>query len=199
MSGPPATLDYRSYRRLLARAGPPWMGWFELGSRHEAELGFAVHAAFVEGRLVMVRNRRRLCWELPGGRREAGESILETARRELHEECGAHPRSLLPWCGYSVRLGERLTHGLFCLTLLDDLPGPPAGSEIAEARSVADLPGPLCYPQIQGRLLAELGRTVSRLPWFCQPPPLDEALLSILADSPPPRGAIPPPPQNPTP
>jgi len=192
---PPATLDFETYRRLLRSAGPPAMSWFDLEACDEAAMGFAVHAAFLDGRLVLVRNRARPCWELPGGRREPGESILDTARRELREECGAHPLAMRPWCGYSVRLGDRTTHGLVCLTRLDRLPGPPPDSEIAEARAVADLPGLLCYPHIQGRLLQVLaGRT---LPWPARPPHPDAALLSILADSPPPAGHPPPLPQNP--
>lgn len=43
---------------------------------------------YLEGRPLMVRNRRR-AWEFPGGHREAGEDLYATARREAHEEAGA--------------------------------------------------------------------------------------------------------------
>lgn len=43
---------------------------------------------YLEGRPLMVRNRRR-AWEFPGGHREAGEDLYATARREVHEEAGA--------------------------------------------------------------------------------------------------------------
>jgi 8-oxo-dGTP diphosphatase len=187
----PGLLDHAAYQRLVRSAGPPWMAWFALGERAEAEIGFAVHAAFHDGRLVLVRNRGRRAWELPGGRREPGESILDTARRELVEECGAPAAELRPWCGYSVRLADRLTHGLLCLTRLETLPGPPAESEIGEARAVTRLPGGLCYPHIQGRILEVLAACAEELPWGARPPLPGPALLSTLADSPPPLGRIP--------
>ena len=39
-------------------------------------------------RPLMVRNRKR-AWEFPGGHREPGEGISDTARREAWEEAGA--------------------------------------------------------------------------------------------------------------
>ncbi|MFR7445451.1 MAG: NUDIX domain-containing protein [Sellimonas intestinalis] len=41
-------------------------------------------------------------YEVPGGHREAGETIDETARRELYEETGATDFDLFPVCVYSV-------------------------------------------------------------------------------------------------
>ncbi|MDX3659765.1 NUDIX domain-containing protein [Streptomyces sp. ID05-26A] len=42
----------------------------------------------VPGGVVLVHNRRRDCWELPGGLRDAGESPAGCASRELREETG---------------------------------------------------------------------------------------------------------------
>ncbi|MFD5831166.1 NUDIX domain-containing protein [Lentzea sp. NPDC060358] len=42
----------------------------------------------VPGGLVLVRNRGRGCWELPGGLRDEGESPAGCALRELREETG---------------------------------------------------------------------------------------------------------------
>lgn len=39
------------------------------------------------GRVVVVRQRSRT-WSLPKGHVEDGESVLDAARREIHEECG---------------------------------------------------------------------------------------------------------------
>ena len=39
---------------------------------------------------------------MPGGHREAGENILETAKRELQEETGAVKYEIKPICVYSV-------------------------------------------------------------------------------------------------
>ncbi|HIV24166.1 MAG TPA: NUDIX domain-containing protein, partial [Candidatus Merdiplasma excrementigallinarum] len=55
----------------------------------DALLKFAVIIARMEGKWVLCRHKDRNTWEFPGGHREEGESILETARRELYEETGA--------------------------------------------------------------------------------------------------------------
>jgi 8-oxo-dGTP pyrophosphatase MutT (NUDIX family) len=47
----------------------------------------------VPGGLVLVHNRRRDCWELPGGLRDEGESPAGCASRELWEETGIGPVS----------------------------------------------------------------------------------------------------------
>lgn len=194
-----AALTYLDYVRLVRECGPPRMAWLtleELAALDE-RVGFAVHLAFHQGTLVLVRGRGRGCWELPGGRRDPGETILETARRELAEECGEAPARIQPWCGYQVRLANRVTQGLLCLTELESVPGPPPESEVGEARAFPVLPGDWCYPHIQGRLLEACLPLLSSLDVLTVSPDLPAALLSILADSPPPEGLLPPPPANP--
>lgn len=46
-------------------------------------LKFAVIISKTDGRWVLCKHRERNTYEVPGGHRENGETILETAKREL--------------------------------------------------------------------------------------------------------------------
>ncbi|MGH1404307.1 MAG: NUDIX hydrolase [Alphaproteobacteria bacterium] len=41
-----------------------------------------------------------LCWDLPGGFAEPGETVDEAAKREAMEEIGLNPPDLIPWANY---------------------------------------------------------------------------------------------------
>jgi ADP-ribose pyrophosphatase YjhB (NUDIX family) len=65
-------------------------------------LMFAVIISQSNGKWVMCKHKERDTYEVPGGHREEGEDILETAKRELQEETGAVKFDLKPLCVYSV-------------------------------------------------------------------------------------------------
>lgn len=66
-------------------------------------LKFAVIVARTNGKWVFCKHRERDTYEMPGGHREAGETIFEAAERELREETGAIDFCLEPVCVYSVK------------------------------------------------------------------------------------------------
>jgi len=66
-------------------------------------LKFAVIIAKADGKWVFCKHRERDTYEVPGGHREPGETILETAKRELYEETGASDFDIKPVCVYSVK------------------------------------------------------------------------------------------------
>ena len=68
----------------------------------DALLKFAVIIAKSDGKWVICKHRERDTYEVPGGHREEGEDIIETAKRELKEETGALVFDLKPLCVYSV-------------------------------------------------------------------------------------------------
>lgn len=65
-------------------------------------LKFAVIISQSNGKWVFCKHKERDTYEAPGGHREIGEDILETAKRELQEETGATRFDIKPICVYSV-------------------------------------------------------------------------------------------------
>ena len=125
-------------------------------------LRFAVILARHQGRYIFYQHRERDTLEMPGGHREPGEAILETARRELQEETGATAFTLSPVCYYSVTGPTHVqpeggqSYGLLCLadvTVLGQI-----HSEIARIVLMGDLPRRMTYPEIQPALFAECQR-----------------------------------------
>lgn len=130
----------------------------------DALLKFAVIIARMEGKWVLCRHKDRNTWEFPGGHREEGESILETARRELYEETGATDFQIEPVGIYSVEgdypinreFGGK-TYGMLYCAQIRSLEGDLA-CEIEEIMRTKQLPENWTYPDIQPRLLEEAGR-----------------------------------------
>lgn len=67
----------------------------------DAPLPLALTALRLGSRVLMVFDRRRQCWELPGGIIEPGETPREAALRELLEESGQRPDGPLRFTGYA--------------------------------------------------------------------------------------------------
>ncbi len=124
----------------------------------DTALKFAVVLARTQTGWVFCRHRKRTTWEIPGGHREPGESIEQTARRELWEETGASCFVLKPVCVYGVcDDNNRETLGMLYLahiTAFDTLPE----LEIAEILHTDTLPERWTYPHIQPLLLEEAAR-----------------------------------------
>ena len=118
----------------------------------DALLKYAVIIAKYRGKWVFCRHRERDTLEIPGGHREPGESILETARRELAEETGAAEFTLAPVCVYSFH-----DYGMLYCAEITALEGE-LHHEIAEIRLMDALPDRWTYPLIQPKLLEEARR-----------------------------------------
>lgn len=126
---------------------------YELGGVEDGLLAFAVIMARYRGQWIFGRHRDRATWEIPGGHREAGESIEEAARRELYEESGATRYALRALCAYSVDDGAHKSYGqLFLAEVAELAPLPPL--EIVEIRLFAEMPSALTYPTIQPLLFS---------------------------------------------
>lgn len=120
----------------------------------------AVIVAKYHGKWVFCKHKERDTYEVPGGHRENGEKIIETAKRELYEETGAINFTITPVCVYSVIGKNRVndsgneTYGMLCyanINVFDELPP----SEIEKVVCLEDLPKKWTYPLIQPRLISK--------------------------------------------
>ena len=125
----------------------------------DALLKFAVIIARSNGKWVFCKHRERTTLEVPGGRREAGETIDQAAVRELKEETGAAEFSIWPVCVYSVVRddAEESFGGLYAAEISSF--EKELHSEIEKTILLEALPTDhWTYPEIQPRLMEEMQR-----------------------------------------
>lgn len=114
----------------------------------ESLLKYAVIVPRFKGKFVFARKRGFDTWEIPGGHREVGESIDETARRELYEETGITAATLTRVNVYGVVRDDNVTYGMLYFAEVDELAAPPEEWEMEEVRLFDSLPQDLTYPLI---------------------------------------------------
>ncbi len=123
-------------------------------------LKFAVIFAKTQNKYVFCKHRDRDSWEVPGGHRENGENIMETAKRELYEETGALKFDIEPICIYSVTTPDNLNHkkesfGMFFFADIKCFETE-LHSEIEKIIITDKFPERWTYPYIQPRLIEEV-------------------------------------------
>lgn len=124
-------------------------------------LKFAVIIARTDYKWVFCKHRERATYEIPGGHREDGESIMETARRELYEETGATDYKLTPICVYSVTTSDNFnTKETFGMLYYAEIYAfaPELHSEIEQITITDQLVERWTYPLIQPKLIEEAQR-----------------------------------------
>ncbi len=121
-------------------------------------LKFAVIVSKHNGKWVFCKHQNRNTLEIPGGHREEGENICDTAKRELYEETGAIDFKIDPVCVYSVTSSD--CQETFGLLFFADISAFEAElhSEIERIYLLDDLPDNWTYPLIQPKLIAEVVR-----------------------------------------
>ncbi len=118
-------------------------------------LKFAVIIAKSAGKWVLCKHKERTTYEVPGGHREEGESIEETARRELYEETGATEYTLKPISVYSViKDSGQETFGMLYYAEVTSFEEE-LHSEIEKIFLTEELPENWTYPDIQPMLIEE--------------------------------------------
>jgi 8-oxo-dGTP diphosphatase len=128
-------------------------------------MGAAAVVLDSRGRVLLVRHTYgRLNWELPGGASENGESVVDTALRELREETGLRA-SADRLTGVYYELETDAHHFVFVCTV-ESAPDPaPASPEISDRAywPASELPRPISTFTIQ-RITDALGDSPLRLP-----------------------------------
>ncbi len=126
-------------------------------------LKFAVIVAKSNGKWVFCKHKERDTYECPGGHREAGEAIDDTAKRELCEETGAINYTIQPVCIYSVTAPNNFdgkeTFGKLYYAEIQSFESE-LHSEIERVELFEDLPINWTYPQIQPLLLEKAMRII---------------------------------------
>lgn len=126
-------------------------------------LKFAVIVAKSNGKWVFCKHKERDTYECPGGHREAGENIDDTAKRELYEETGAIDYTIRPICVYSVTAPDNFngveTFGKLYFADISTFEAE-LHSEIEKIVLFDELPTKWTYPLIQPLLLKEVERRI---------------------------------------
>ena len=123
-------------------------------------LKFAVIISKSNGKWIFCKHKERNTYEIPGGHREKGESILDAAKRELKEETGAIDFTIKPVCAYSVkgktRVNENADDKTFGMLFVADIYSfEEIRSEIEKIILTDELIDNWTYPLIQPKLFQE--------------------------------------------
>lgn len=124
-------------------------------------LKFAVIISKTNGEWVFCKHKDRDTFEVPGGHRENGESIVETAKRELREETGAIEFTIEPVCVYSVKgktkINENSTDETYGMLFISDIISfeEELHNEIERIFISKTFPDNWTYPLIQPKLIEE--------------------------------------------
>ena len=123
-------------------------------------LEFAVIISKSNGKWVFCKHKERDTFEVPGGHRETGEKIEDTAVRELKEETGAVDFNIKPVCVYSVkgktRVNENAAKESFGMLYAAEIFSfEEIHSEIEKIVLSDDLIRQWTYPWIQPKLISE--------------------------------------------
>ena len=121
-------------------------------------LKFAVIISKTDGKWVFCKHKERNTFEVPGGHREMGEPITDTAKRELYEETGAIDYTLAPICVYSVTAPDNFngeeTFGMLYYADIKSFENE-LHSEIERIVITEQLVDQWTYPLIQPKLIEE--------------------------------------------
>lgn len=110
---------------------------------------FVVAAVRYQDKWVFSRHKARDTWDMPGGRREPGETAAQAMERELWEETGARKADVTAAFAYSVTKDGVTTYGMVFFAQVHELGPLPEEFEMAEVCLAEQMPEQLTWPEIQ--------------------------------------------------
>lgn len=129
-------------------------------------LEFAVIIAKHDNKWLFCKHKNRNTYEVPGGHRDKGEDILETAKRELYEETGAREYTIKPVFVYSIHGNDGVIHNTnkrFGMVYyaevksFDTLPS----FEMEKIELFEEIPTELTYPAVHPLIMAKVDEILS--------------------------------------
>lgn len=119
---------------------------------------FAVIASKYKGKWVFCKHKNRSTFEIPGGHREEGETVIAAAVRELTEETGAKDFNIYPVCVYSVKEDNaEESFGMLYYAEIFEFEAE-LRFEIESIHFFDEPPDKQTYPHIQPKLIEEIIR-----------------------------------------
>ena len=128
------------------------INFHEKGKIKNEDMTYAVVVSTYRDKLAFVKQKTKNTFEVPGGTREKGERILDTAHRELYEETGATEYQLEEVCPYSVNRDGVEKFGTLYRAVITIF-GPLPDFEMEKVAFFDNLPKNLTYPDIQPTLI----------------------------------------------
>jgi ADP-ribose pyrophosphatase YjhB (NUDIX family) len=163
-----ALIDGQSPEELLARYRA---NQFELGPQASGEA-----AVFHDDKLLLVRRADDGLWALPGGITDPGETLAQTARRELREETGIDGRVIELLGVFDSRLWRsekkiHFCHAVFRIEAADPQPRPSPEVSAAAYFGADELPPLSPGHHLRAPFVFRQTRGDAPIPYFDLPEP----------------------------
>jgi nucleoside triphosphatase YtkD len=121
---------------------------YDLGITDDSLIKYVAILVKHRDKWVLSKHKDRSTWEFAGGHREEGETLGETAARELYEETGAADFSIVPVSIYSViREDHEESFGKLYFAVVYQFGSLP-DYEMSEVRTFDQIPKNLTHPHI---------------------------------------------------
>ena len=122
---------------------------------------YTVVCSNYKGKWLLSKHKNRNTWETQGGHIEAGETPMDSAKRELFEESGITDAELYPVCDYNGYNSISNANGMVFLAIVHSL-GDLPDSEMSEIALFETLPQELTYPLTSPVLYGEAEKLLDK-------------------------------------